>query len=146
MYQNIKPLSPKAYQIFNVLADAARTSECQATDIDNAPGFMPVCIEIVLTISESEEHVSIAHYGQENGDLMRDPEIVFYHDRKEGKAYAMNYRNDYGGMYFAGVEETSILPDDSGRPWKTNQIRQKKHTEFAELWLKNIKKQQGLKL
>lgn len=141
MYQNIKPLSPKAYQIFKALADAARTSEYQATDIDNAPGFMPVCIEIVLTISESEEHVSIAHYGQENGDLMRDPEIVFYHDRKEGKAYAMNYRNDYGGTW-----EVSIKEGDDGRPSQVNQARQRQHTEFAELWLKNIKKQQRLTL
>lgn len=79
---------------------------------------MPVCIEIVLTISESEEHVSIAHYGQENGDLMRDPEIVFYHDRKEGKAYAMNYRNDYGGTW-----EVSIKEGDDGRPSQVNQAR-----------------------
>lgn len=141
MYQNIKPLSPKAYQLFKVLADAARNSEFQATSIDNAPGFMPVCIEIVYEVSGSEEHVSLAHYGEENGDLMRDPEMIFFHDRKEGKAYAMNYRNDYGGTW-----EVSIKEGEDGRPSMVNQARQRQHTEFAELWLKNIKSQQRLKI
>lgn len=139
MYQNIKPLSPKAYQIFKVLVDMARADEEYATKLDRSE-FMPVYIEIVYKVSGSEEHVSIAHYGQENGDLMRDPEMIFFHDRKDGKAYAMNYRNDYGGTW-----EVSIKEGDDGRPSQVNQARQRKHTEFAELWLKNIKHQQGLK-
>ena len=138
MYQNIKPLSPKAYQIFKVLVDMARADEEYATKLDRSE-FMPVYIEIVYKVSGSEEHVSIAHYGQENGDLMRDPEMIFFHDRKDGKAYAMNYRNDYGGTW-----EVSIKEGDDGRPSQVNQVRQRQHTEFAELWLKNIKNQQGL--
>jgi len=141
MYQNIKPLSPKAYKIFKVMADAARTDEEQAIKIDNTTDFMPVCVEIIYNINAHEEHVSIAHYGQENGDLMRDPEIIFYHDRNEGKAYAMNYRNDYFNSW-----EVSIKEGDDGRPAMVNQIRQRQHTEFAELWLNNIKKQQGFNL
>lgn len=140
MYQNIKPLSPKAYQIFKVLVDMARADEEHATKLDRSE-FMPVYIEIVYKVSGSEEHVSIAHYGQENGDLMRDPEMIFFHDRKEWKAYAMNYRNDYGGTW-----EVSIKDGDDGRPSQVNQVRQRQHTEFAELWLKNIKKQQRLTL
>ena len=138
MYQNIKPLSPKAYQIFKVLVDMARADEEHATKLDRSE-FMPVCIEIVYKVSGSEEHVSIAHYGQENGDLMRAPELIFFHDRKEGKAYAMNYRTAYGGTW-----EVSINEGDDGRPSQVNQVRQRQHTEFAELWLKNIKHQQGL--
>lgn len=140
MYQNIKPLSPKAYQIFKALADMARADEDHATKLDRSE-FMPVYIEIVYEVSGSEEQISIAHYGEENGDLMRDPEMIFFHDRKEGKAYAMNYRNDYGGTW-----EVSIKEGEDGRPSMVNQARQRRHTEFAELWLKNIKSQQRLKI
>lgn len=139
-YQNIKPLSPKAYQIFKALADMARADEEHAAKL-NRSEFMPLCIEIVYKVSGSEEHVSLAHYGEENGDLMRDPEMIFFHDRKEGKAYAMNYRNDYGGTW-----EVSIKEGEDGRPSMVNQARQRQHTEFAELWLKNIKSQQRLKI
>ena len=140
MYQNIKPLSPKAYQIFKTLADMARADEEHAYKL-NRSEFMPVYIEVIYEVSASEEHVSVAHYGEENGDLMRDPEIIFFHERKEGKAYAMNYRNDYGGAW-----EVSIKEGEDGRPRLVNQARQRQHAEFAELWLKNIKKQQGINI
>ena len=141
MYQNIKPLSPKAYEVFMYLADLARADEEQAAKLDNAPDLMPVYVEIIFPISEDEEQISIAHYGEQCGDLMRDPEIVFYHDRKEGKAYPMEYRNDYGGTL-----EVSIKADLNGRPKMVNQARQKQHAAFADLWMKNIKKQQCIKL
>ena len=67
--------------------------------------------------------------------------MIFYHDRKEGKAYPMEYRNDYGGTL-----EVSIKDDLNGRPKMVNQARQKQHAAFADLWMKNIKKQQRIKL
>lgn len=140
-YNNITPISPKAYEVFKYLADLARMDEGHAAKIDNAPGFMPVFVEIIFPISEGEEQISIAHYGEENGDLMRDPEMIFFHDRKEGKAYPMEYRNDYGGTL-----EVSIKDDLNGRPKMVNRERQKQHASFADLWMKNIKAQQRIKL
>lgn len=140
MYQNIKPLSPKAYQIFKALADMARADHEHAAKLDRSE-FMPLYIEIICEVSATEEQISLAHYGKENGDLMRDPEMIFFHDRKEGKAYAMNYRNDYFGTW-----EVSIKEGTDGRPFMVHRPRQRQHTDFAELWLKNIKSQQGIKL
>ena len=37
---------------------------------------------------------SIAHYGQQNGDLMADPEMTF-----RGDGTPLTYRNDYVGAY-----------------------------------------------
>ena len=140
-YHNITPLIPKAYEVFKYLADLARADEEQAAKLDNAPDLMPVYVEIIFPISEDEEQISIAHYGEQCGDLMRDPEMIFFHDRKEGKAYPMEYRNDYGGTL-----EVSIKDDLNGRPKMVNQARQKQHAAFADLWMKNIKKQQRIKL
>ena len=41
------------------------------------PGFMRLVIEHVGTGPRGGQLVSVAHYGEQNGDLMRDPEIVF---------------------------------------------------------------------
>lgn len=57
--------------------------------------------------------ISVAHYGEQNGDLMRDPEMIF---EAEGSGEQMNLvpyyrRNDYAGIeqYFAFVEEGRTL-------------------------------------
>ena len=48
-----------------------------AARIDNRP-FLPLCIEAV---DESGPcglpALSVAHYGEQNGDAMRDPEMLF---------------------------------------------------------------------
>ena len=43
--------------------------------------------------------VSVAHYGEQNGDLMRDPEMCFeLETEKAPHLSAFYYRNDYAGM------------------------------------------------
>jgi hypothetical protein len=42
-----------------------------------SPGFMRLVIEHIGHGPSGGELVSVAHYGEQNGDLMRDPEIVF---------------------------------------------------------------------
>lgn len=140
-YQNLYPLKDSAYKIFRHLTEAAHADEDQATKIDNGGAFMAVCVEVIRNISPDEELVSIAHYGEQNGDAMRDPEMTFYHNRKTGRAYAMTFRNDY-----LGSVETSILEDTKGRPKQVNRRRQRHHTDFAEQWLRNIKHQQTLNI
>ena len=140
MYQNITSINERAYKVFKLLADYARKGKGGAVEIKRASEFMPLYVAIIQTVSDAEEWVSLAHYGEEQGDLMRDPEMMFYHDRKEGKAYAMTFRDDYAGTW-----EDSIKPDTDGRPWKVSPARQKHHTAFAEVWLKNIKSQQNIK-
>jgi len=54
-------------------------------DVD---GFMPLTIEKV-----SEDRVSVAHYKEQHGDLMRDPEIVF-RVLDDGTWFAVEYTQD----------------------------------------------------
>ena len=80
-----------------------------AFGIDNKP-WMTLVIEDTQERSSNGLHaISVAHYGERNGDSMRDPEMIF---EAEGSREQMNlvpyyWRNDYAGIepYFAFVEE-----------------------------------------
>jgi hypothetical protein len=52
--------------------------------IDNPP-FMPLVIEGVGTGPRGLPAISVAHYGLQNGDAMRDPEICFEAEFKNGQ-------------------------------------------------------------
>lgn len=41
------------------------------------PAYLPLCVEVLAVSPAGVPAVSVAHYGEQNGDLMRDPEIVF---------------------------------------------------------------------
>lgn len=67
----MKTLDRKAAEIFRALL-ALKT-----TKIDNSDGtYMPVHIELIGRI-DNYNFFSLAHYGQQNGDAMRDPEMLF---------------------------------------------------------------------
>lgn len=40
-------------------------------------GYMPLSIEAIGTSADGNRLISICHYGEQNGDLMRDPEMIF---------------------------------------------------------------------
>ena len=87
----MKTLNEKASQIFSALL------ACNQSVIDNSK-FMPVYINLIRTVNEFKE-ISIAHYGSQNGDLMRDPEMVIIYDTKTGDYIPSYYRNDYMGIF-----------------------------------------------
>ncbi len=103
--------------------------------IDNLP-YMPLCIE---AIDESGPMglpgVSVAHYGEQNGDLMRDPEMCFELGLAGGAHLNPFYwRNDY-----TGTEQWSrtIVRDHYVHLLELH----KQHQRFAELWDKNLRLQ-----
>ena len=66
----MKTLDRKAAEIFRALL------ALQTTKIDNSDGtYMPVYIELIGRI-DNYNFFSLAHYGQQNGDAMRDPRNV----------------------------------------------------------------------
>ena len=72
--------------------------------IDNPP-FMPLCIEAV---DESGPCGLPAHYGEQNGDAMRDPEMLFELGLSGGvHLNPFDWRNRY-----AGVEQWSRFIQD----------------------------------
>jgi hypothetical protein len=103
--------------------------------IENSP-FMELVIE---GMDESGPMglpaISVCHYGEQNGDAMRDPEMCF--ELGIGGGPHLNpfyYRNDY-----MGVEQWSrnIVG--------TNYVQlvglHKQHQQFAKLWDRNLRQQ-----
>ncbi len=103
--------------------------------IENAP-YMPLVIEgMDESGSMGLPAISVAHYGEQNGDLMRDPEMCF--ELGIGGGPHLNpfyYRNDY-----AGVEQWSrnIVGPNYVHLVELHQ----EHKRFAELWDRSLRRQ-----
>ena len=52
---------------------------------------------------------SLAHYGQQNGDAMRDPEMLFALHKETQQFIPYYYRNDY-----CGIEQNSVRWSEDG--------------------------------
>ncbi|MGC9329863.1 MAG: DUF6908 domain-containing protein [Candidatus Hinthialibacter sp.] len=137
----MKALNVKSTQIFESLYQLAK--EDGHIRIDNNPSFMPVSVEIIQ-ITDIGDVVSVAHYGEQNGDLMSDPEMTFLRTPK-GNVVPMSYCNHYLGVYRESVRITERIED--GKQQVTyNPVRQAEHAQFANKWMRNIKEQQNLEV
>lgn len=103
--------------------------------ISNTQGFMAVVVEQI-----ADDKISVAHYYEQNGDLMADPEVVFL---KKEFSYGTEYYPIYEKMDGLGLSKELITFDDSGKVEKVFKT-QKDTTVFCNVWLKNIKQQQKL--
>ncbi len=129
----MKCLNDKAKAVFFALTEGLEdpgVSENSHRKVDNAPGFMPVHVERI-----GEWDYSIAHYGELNGDRMRDPEMVFHVDHKN--VYPIYWRNDYVGM----EQFSAVLKADL---WEVKPKQQADHARFADSWMRNIREQQNI--
>lgn len=99
----------------------------------NAP-YMPLVIEYVGEGPRSLPMVSVAHYFEQQGDLMRDPEIVF--EVTPGGAWEpVSIQQDPVGSY-----QEAVFRDKDGRLMaRPGLIRELK--SFARMWDRNIKEQ-----
>ena len=100
-------------------------------------GYMPLVIEKLgrETLIEGKVHqnLSLAHYGEMNGDVMRDPEMCFYYTKDmEFKPYY--FRNDY-----LGFEQWSVEYGPSGEIKSEYLGRQSEHVQYASSWMKILR-------
>ena len=127
----MKTLDRRAAEIFRSML------ALQTTKIDNSDGtYMPVYIELIGRIAKYD-FFSLAHYGRQNGDAMRDPEMIIALHKESQQFVPYYYRNDYMGMeqYSARWTDEGVL---------LNRRLQADHTTFANQWLRNIATQQHL--
>ncbi|OGV48884.1 MAG: hypothetical protein A2017_00360 [Lentisphaerae bacterium GWF2_44_16] len=99
--------------------------------------YMALSIENIGHYHGYADAISLTHYGEQNGDLMRDPEMIFV--LENGVYCPVYFRNDY-----AGVEQDVFVYDEAG---KIRGIKLKLQSElafFANTWMGNIKDQQEL--
>ena len=88
----------KSYQHFaTVLAGLLGTDTAVRL---TANGYMPLSIEHIGQSAEGNRLIALCHYGEQNGDLMRDPEMVFeiYASPTLTTAEPLSFRNDYMGL------------------------------------------------
>lgn len=68
-------------------------------------GYMPLTIENLGYTFNGQPVYSMTHYYEQNGDMMRDPDMTFYVDREQGLIVPMTFRQDgcpfapYGVLY-----------------------------------------------
>ena len=100
--------------------------------------FMPVSVEAIFD-NEKYMVVSVAHYYEQNGDLMADPEMLFIYN-KAMKVFFPSYFKQDG---FMGSEQESVIMENGEiKGYKAKM--QADHSSFANQWLRNIKSQQNL--
>lgn len=127
----MKTLDRKASEILQKLL------ALQKSKIDNTDGvYMPVHIEIIEKI-DKYDHISLAHYGRQNGDAMRDPEMIIALHKESQQFIPYYYRNVY-----CGIEQYSVRWTEKGV--LLNNRLQAEHTTFANQWLRNIAAQQRI--
>jgi hypothetical protein len=104
--------------------------------IDNPPYMALVIEDIQQPGPNGLASISVAHYGEQNGDLMGDPEMTFEISRT-GDALLLTpyyWRNDY-----IGVEEYSAI-EKHGRWFVIPELRER-HVAFARTWDRNLRAQ-----
>lgn len=101
---------------------------------DRNGGLMSVHINCI-----GKDQYSIAHYYEQNMDLMADPEMEFW--VSAGGAVIPTSFTQHG---FPQRCERSVFLDDNGNPNKANLRMQRSHTDFANFWMENIADQQEI--
>jgi hypothetical protein len=105
-------------------------------NIENAP-YMRLVVEYIGTGPRNYPLVSVAHYGEQCGDPMRDPEMTFELIDAGGMIHwwPISYRNDYAGVCQEGDYAAMVRRD--GRvlfqPLLTKQL-----AAFTRTWDRNI--------
>ena len=132
----MKCLNTRAKLIIQQLYEAMFHEQYMLTEgshakINNNPAFMSVIIEKVGILPGYGEVISIAHYGEQSGDLMATPEMEF--TIISGDYYPISFRTDYL------CKHNSIFENDG-----INLPLQHDLTTFANKWMRNIAEQQKI--
>ena len=124
--------------VLQIIVEAGGLTNAGYISVENEP-WMRLVIE-VLPERGPDGHivVSVAHYGEQNGDAMRDPEMLFEVVEEVGREpefWPFYFRNDY-----AAVEQWSRRRDEAENlhslPKRTHDFEQ-----FAKLWDRNLREQ-----
>lgn len=99
--------------------------------------YMAVHVESLADVEEGRIY-SVAHYYEQNGDMMRDPDMTFLHSSIDGNYYPASFRQD-GGL---PIDQESIVWRDGVMGFCAR--LQRHHAVFAGQWMDNIRQQQHL--
>ena len=101
-------------------------------------GYMPLSIESIGTSADGNRLISLCHYGEQNGDLMRDPEMVFelFTHGEASAAEPLSFQNDYMGLF-----QEVYRYNDTGKKTHVSTRLKAELKSFARTWFTNLKHQ-----
>jgi hypothetical protein len=101
-------------------------------------GYMPLSIEAIGASANGNRLISICHYGEQNGDLMRDPEMVFelFTHGELSAAEPLSFQNDYMGL----LQEVYRY-DESGKKTHVDTRLKADLKSFVRTWFRNLREQ-----
>jgi len=126
----------KTYQSFaKALTTLLGTDTAVRIRVD---GYMPLSIEAIGASAAGNRLISICHYGEQNGDLMRDPDMVFelYIHGDISAAEPLSFQNDYMGL----LQEVYRY-DESGQKTHVDTRLKADLKSFARTWFRNLREQ-----
>ncbi|WP_461786567.1 DUF6908 domain-containing protein [Prosthecobacter sp.] len=103
------------------------------------PPFMRLVIEVIHgPYPNGAYEVSVAHYAEQNGDAMRDPEITFLVvPAEQGTTWTpLTFENSYLGCYQVVASVSSAGLIEPREPALMRDLR-----DFATQWDRNLKQQ-----
>lgn len=110
------------------IVDVWKMEPCTMVKL-KAPGFMDLTVERL-----GEREVSLTHYGEMNGDLMADPDVVMEIAEDGSWVRAVTFRNDYAALALGGAANSDY------RDGK-DQAGLRSLNQFLTEWLGNIRAQ-----
>ena len=123
----MKPLAKTSGDVLDALTAGLEIGD--ARKVDNG-SYMAVHVDRL-----SERTYSVAHYFQQNGDAVRDPDGVFLKTAAGWLPVTLQLAT---GHYTVAVE---LDGDDKPTGWRPRQYREL--SAFAAMWLRNVRDQQG---
>ena len=99
--------------------------------------YMPLVVEKLYEDGDATVY-SLTHYGEQNGDAMRDPDMELKIDHAAGTVEPLTFRNDYMGIF------DQVYITRNGQKLYSPRLRTDLDG-FLWQWLKNIQEQGFLK-
>ena len=140
----MKAINNKAAEFFQACINWIPEGETSCKLDKNRPGSAIMALHIEM-IGENKygKLYSFAHYYEQNGDMMRDPDIVMLRsinpDALTGKYqfFPTSYRQD--GL---GMDREYVIFNEDGNGWKIAKRQQADLASFCGQWSRNIMDQQ----
>ena len=100
------------------------------------PEYLPLSVEEIGASGDEHRLVSLCQYGEQNGDLMRDCDLVFMViDLPDGAAAEpVSFRNDY-----LGIVQDVYRYDRGGKRTHVVSPLKQELKEFARAWLATLR-------
>lgn len=102
-------------------------------------GFMPLVIERIGKGPRNLPLISVAHYYEQNGDLMRDPEMTFEQGHNRG-LHPVSFQQD-GGL---PIYQEAVFRNEAGQTLIRPKLIQQLNS-FSKTWSGNLRRQGFLK-